>query len=336
MKSLIANLRELTLPFGATTGARIVLDGATGTILMYDTNGDLFFLIEPTLGLVFVDPDLDTRLQLGADSGNFTVITFRDSDGDKPARLYYGPIPGANDYRFITLQSPEVESGPYFLRALLLSPLGTTKNPLFQVDTGFLNPSGAQPIIDLTGYIDTLEAVVVAADYRIGSSNGSGNAPTIGNPLPKGAIAYAFKDTNTTLSTTAGTWTDVIETADAPVEVDHVYMVTMSGSYDLVTGGSGFATSDTWEYKLQRSLNSGGSWQDVGGRQIIARAWVATGFRYIVPPFVRLYTPSTDAPTVRWKVVARKAAGAATVTSVIETLAAECPYEILVEDCGAP
>ncbi len=41
MKSLIAALRSLTLPFGRTSGARIVLDGVNGQILFYDTTNTL-------------------------------------------------------------------------------------------------------------------------------------------------------------------------------------------------------------------------------------------------------------------------------------------------------
>jgi hypothetical protein len=38
MRSLIAALRTLVLPFGQTTGRRIVIDGVNGTITIYDAN----------------------------------------------------------------------------------------------------------------------------------------------------------------------------------------------------------------------------------------------------------------------------------------------------------
>lgn len=41
MRSLIASLRNLTLPNGATSGQRIVLDSDKGIIAVYDTRGDL-------------------------------------------------------------------------------------------------------------------------------------------------------------------------------------------------------------------------------------------------------------------------------------------------------
>jgi hypothetical protein len=52
MRSLIASLRTLVLPFGATTGSRIVLDGVTGQILVYDANDDLRFRLNPSGGII--------------------------------------------------------------------------------------------------------------------------------------------------------------------------------------------------------------------------------------------------------------------------------------------
>ncbi len=41
MKSLIAALQSLVLPFGATSGRRIILDGVNGEIAVYDASGTL-------------------------------------------------------------------------------------------------------------------------------------------------------------------------------------------------------------------------------------------------------------------------------------------------------
>lgn len=45
MRDEIALLQTLTLPAGATTGARIVLDGLAGTITGYDSNNKITFLL---------------------------------------------------------------------------------------------------------------------------------------------------------------------------------------------------------------------------------------------------------------------------------------------------
>jgi hypothetical protein len=52
MRSLFASLRTLTLPAGATSGGRIVLDGISGQINVYNTDGDLIGTFDPD-GLVF-------------------------------------------------------------------------------------------------------------------------------------------------------------------------------------------------------------------------------------------------------------------------------------------
>lgn len=46
MKSFIAALRSLVLPYGRTTGPRIVLDGVNGRIEVYDAGDDLVYLID--------------------------------------------------------------------------------------------------------------------------------------------------------------------------------------------------------------------------------------------------------------------------------------------------
>lgn len=61
MKSLVAALRTLVLPFGATTGRRIVLDGTNGLIAIYDGNNVL-------------------RLRLGSASDNIEMFSGQASE----------------------------------------------------------------------------------------------------------------------------------------------------------------------------------------------------------------------------------------------------------------
>lgn len=58
MRSLFASLRSLTLPAGATSGGRIVLDGINGQINVYNTDGDLIGTFDPD-GLVFRSRDFN-------------------------------------------------------------------------------------------------------------------------------------------------------------------------------------------------------------------------------------------------------------------------------------
>lgn len=69
--SIVALLRSLVLPYGATSGARIILDGTTGNELFYDNNGKLLIALSPNGGTdsggtsfpvgVTVNPTLSSR-----------------------------------------------------------------------------------------------------------------------------------------------------------------------------------------------------------------------------------------------------------------------------------
>jgi hypothetical protein len=65
MRSLIASLRTLTLPAGATSGARIVLDGVTGQIRLFDANDDLRLRLNPTGGILEISTGADNELLPG-------------------------------------------------------------------------------------------------------------------------------------------------------------------------------------------------------------------------------------------------------------------------------
>lgn len=90
MKSFIASLRNLILPFGATSGARIDLDGDDGVILVYDASDDVIGSIAPVddpggtylSGVVSYEtlaPGKGSAVQM--DSGQ---ITFRTWAGETP------------------------------------------------------------------------------------------------------------------------------------------------------------------------------------------------------------------------------------------------------------
>lgn len=59
MKSFIAALRSLVLPYGRTSGQRIVLDGDNGQIAVYDATGTLAVLIQSAspAGITVYGPD---------------------------------------------------------------------------------------------------------------------------------------------------------------------------------------------------------------------------------------------------------------------------------------
>lgn len=88
MKSLIAALRTLVLPWGATTGPRIILDGVNATIDVFDAISR-FVRISPTDGVYIGRPGADA-LSLDVD-GVGPTVRFVDSD---PSATQDGHIRG--------------------------------------------------------------------------------------------------------------------------------------------------------------------------------------------------------------------------------------------------
>jgi hypothetical protein len=72
LRSVIAALRTLVLPFGATSGRRIILDGINGVIQDFDSNGD-------------------KRIELGETPGNIAGLRFYSTD---PGETFPGTITG--------------------------------------------------------------------------------------------------------------------------------------------------------------------------------------------------------------------------------------------------
>jgi hypothetical protein len=105
MKSLIASLRSLTLPFGATTGARIVLDSVSGTITIFDSsNNERIVLGGP------IDTDL-LQISTGDIDEAFPAILDATTSGDLSERLdIRSPAFANDDFATIRLASGSKDS----------------------------------------------------------------------------------------------------------------------------------------------------------------------------------------------------------------------------------
>lgn len=337
MKSLIASLRSLTLPFGATSGPRIVLNGVLGRIEIYSDAGNLLMTLDDD-GLIVYDADGDERQRLG-DVTDFSSIVLRDEDGINPAVLTYQPIISAT-YRALSLQAPVVQPFNDLHRLFLKTPLDDVTNALLQWDTGFLSPTGVTPLVDLTGFTGARAASVVVNEIRRGSSNGGGNAPTLGQSYPRGLVAFGSNNTDVTLSTTAGVASTIVG-VDTPASgaIDVIagrwYKVTLCGGHSFVSGGSGFTVGDFWEFSLERDVNASGVWGPLTGvpANVRVRANVAIAARFPIPVVVGMYQPAA-AGSIRFRARAVKGGGAATVTTGVGTDSGNSPIEILVEDMG--
>lgn len=76
MRSFFAALRSLVLPYGTTSGTRIVLDGVNGIIRIYNSTNDQVGLITPLLDAGSPGPEMSVRTPSGASAGIFADHTF--------------------------------------------------------------------------------------------------------------------------------------------------------------------------------------------------------------------------------------------------------------------
>lgn len=79
----------LILPTDASTGPRIVLDGTTGVIEIYDANGDLYATIDPDTGFSAFNPSAPNEfVRLLTDPTESPIIEFGQDDADVSNRGY--------------------------------------------------------------------------------------------------------------------------------------------------------------------------------------------------------------------------------------------------------
>lgn len=146
MKSFIAALRNLVLPYGATSGKRIVIDSDDGSIRIYGSNDELF--AEMTLGAGtenlagFISYLVGTGYYAMLGGGRLTLSNTAANGGsyggnDAPAQLVQRNS-GTNDIDPVML---DIDSGyvgtddSISARMRLTSGGGTTPRPVVSVET---------------------------------------------------------------------------------------------------------------------------------------------------------------------------------------------------------
>jgi hypothetical protein len=148
----------------------------------------------------------------------------------------------------------------------------------------------------------------------------------------KGVIDQAEVTSDTTLSTTAGTYSTIISTGNIPLLAGRLYKITATIGAYLLIGGSGGAANDTWRFRIYRNIAGGGAATmrtNAAGRINVASGGVVT-----LPVMTGTFSPPADG-NVDFLVQGAKTAGASTVTSTVSVDAGEGYSQILVEDVGA-
>lgn len=350
MKSLIASLRALTLPFGAGTGQRIVLDGVSGIISIYNAANQLVMEIEGP-GITMYDGAFP-RIQMDTASG---AIFAYDNTGDITLRideagliLYENAVekvildaatfPGirvltgvVNEDGGGALTASGVDSD--FVRASLvggemngnggfiIEMVGwndATKAPLMKLSTEQYSGSEADAYIDATapGLAGNTRTVIAADDFWIGTNHGTNADPTRKYSLPRGVLKSA-------------TITASVAVAASPTETDIGLSVTFTAEAErhyrfvlaIPRGISSTVANDLCRVILA----------DSGGTNIeeynanIPTANRSVGQTWVSQPFTGL------SGSITRKIQASRVAGSGNVSF---DAAAIAPATLYVEDLG--
>lgn len=338
MRSFLAALRSLVLPYGATTGARIVLDGVNGQILIYDSNGVLAADIIPGFGFEVWDPNGDLRLRLSSPlAGAYSSLqmwtgVLEETNQALISLADFGPM----NRMVITPGEQSSKGGMEW--TLVSAPNDDSQGSLLQAVCLTLNDAGnLRPIVDLTGAAAPSEGVqprTVVYDLWAGEPNGYGEEPVMLRSLSRGNVGYAQADGPTTLSTVAGTWTDLVSALNVPIVAGRRYRLWGDPGHSTVSGGSGFATSDYWEYRIQVDVGAG--YQATGPmfayKRVRSNSWTAAA-RWPSPVILGLWDPVVSGDW-DFRMQAVKGSGAGTVTTVCDTNGGQSGHILLIEDIG--
>lgn len=139
MRSLVAALRTLVLPFGATSGGRIILDGVNATIDVFSMLGTRFVRISPTDG-VLVGQDGSDQIAVTA-VGVTASIDFIDGDPAATADGHIFKTTTGVDAPTLRLEPPRRNAGDIAVLDIVAENEGGTAVPYIALGRS----SGADP-----------------------------------------------------------------------------------------------------------------------------------------------------------------------------------------------
>jgi hypothetical protein len=328
MRSIIAALRSLVLPFGATTGRRIVLDGVAGTISIYDAAN----VLRIRLGFSADDLELwsgQASESLGGDLQAYPV----GSAGSAARRV--GMVLESGSFAGKSKGSIDVNSESF---DGTIAPVITynAKNH------NFAAPSG-EALLAISGYRlggvysspSTLPPATFLGIVIFETDTGSflawdGSRFWQINATMQDPTWRAEATADVALSTTAGTYTDLLTLSNLALKQGRMYKITAKPGAYLISTGSAFAVTDTWRFRVYRDVGSG--YANMRANKAV-RSNVAASAVIPAADFHGLFSPAASG-NVSFKLQASKTAGAATVISTVSVDGGEGYIELLVEDIG--
>jgi hypothetical protein len=341
MRSFIAALRSLVLPFGATTGRRIVLDGTLGTITIYDTNGNKLMSLDGTNGLVVYDTSGNIRTRLALPGGFYSFLelaTAQASEVSKGFLINTGVGVSPNAKSWFGMGASDLGFGTMQWR--VISNQNGATSPMIELVTAQLGlTTSGRPILNLVGTDfggTPLQPRVVVGDLWYGEDNGEGVVPTQVQSLPRGvkdSPTWKFENAaDTVLSTVNGTYTSIITTGNIALKAGRLYRVHAKIGTYLSIGGSAQTAADTWRFRVYRSIGGGAAATMRLNR--LLRSGLAAAAAVGVHDMTGYFSPAVSG-NVSFILEAARTAGAATVTSTVSTDGGEGYSELTIEDIGA-
>jgi hypothetical protein len=339
VRSFLAALRSLVLPYGATSGGRIVLDGVNGVISIYDASGFLLAKLSPAFGFEGYDTAGNVRIRVSSPlGGQYSAIQMWTAVAEETSQALFSLADFGNSNRLVITGGEQSGRGSLEWTIRTAGNDDTTPSLLQAVALTLDAAGNLRPIIDLTGAAAPSESVrprTVMYDHWSGTPNSFGEAPTMLRSLGRGVVGYGESNGNISIGAVARptAWVAGITINDVPVVAGRRYRVLTGGWFDWVTGGSGFAVGDLYQFEAQVDAGAGFvSLTKPAFQQF--RTNVAVVGRWIVPTLVGYYDASADGiPDFRF--VARGQAGAATETMVVTDNGQLNRGTLLVEDIGA-
>jgi hypothetical protein len=340
MKSFIAALRELTLPFGVTSGGRIVLDGVDGRILIYDQNGTLIAELSPDVnhaslfpwtsfaqpGMLIYDANGDPRILLSSpdETPPFSAMRLMSSAANEtnPGTVALSSF-GLFNRLVIT---PGENNSKGSLELTLRSTSADDSEPaMIQVVGLQINPGSPQPIIDFCG--GSMQAGVdpprtVVNDIWYGTEAGFTNPPTMIGSYGRGMVGQGTFDTASDVARAAGVNTDLEGTVD--VDITRLYKVHLNSQINVGTAGAVYAV------ELSEGGTVGANNGTVVGRfSRISAADVPAG-----STTRHVSTGCLWMPTVAGNTIVRCRNGTGSGGTIQSVGAATNPRQLWVEDIG--
>lgn len=249
MKSFIAALRTLVLPFGATSGRRIILNGVDGTIEVYDAADTLVALIDED-GIWAIEND-----------GSYVLMTNNGSFGaelqlqpnDVPGLVYgHGNVyattfPGQDNVPVSVIGSPRITS-PFsgdFARIYVLGEDDALNPPMID-----LRATGETRVLD--GDFHAFQNATFDNDVSIADDLIVGNRVFVdGSDIGRGHVAGSY-DTANSAATAGPNTAAVLIIGNTLYDANRAYAVKHSAQGMLSTA----ITNNLLLFELRKGLLS--------------------------------------------------------------------------------